>query len=159
MRALVIGGDGFIGKALVSALQQRGHEALATSRRGHAIPFDLARPTELPAADVAYLVASVTGVPPEGTEDAWRVNVDGTIETACNLLRAGVFVLFLSSAAVYTRSDAYARHKTIVEAYLRDKEAAIVRLGNVHPAAIQLVVSMLVDAGEARAAKLIRWPA
>jgi len=56
MRVLVTGGKGFIGRALVSALAERGDEAIVVSRAGGAVGWDAA-PREVERADAVVHLA------------------------------------------------------------------------------------------------------
>lgn len=154
MKILVIGGFGKVGSALVSGLQ--GHEVIATGRnQGHI--YDLRYSTELPDAEVAYIVACSINESVYGAEDMWLANVDGTIKTIQQLERNYVFPVFLSTTAVYHRHDNYAVHKRMVESYLYGKNAAIVRIGDVISDNLPSLVNTLKMVGENRIVGVTVW--
>jgi nucleoside-diphosphate-sugar epimerase len=111
MRCLVTGASGFIGRALISHLQARGHEVAAWPRSGI---FDLANT----AADaflaewVALLrdidvVVHLAGLAHQiknfpSSERYFRINRDGTLQLAAAAHKAGVKrFIFLSSAKIF----------------------------------------------------------
>ncbi|MCW7538561.1 NAD-dependent epimerase/dehydratase family protein [Aquabacterium sp. A7-Y] len=114
MAVLVTGASGFVGRHLVRALVQRGHEVRALTRAPSAesmvpgvkqVPGDVRDRTALAAAMAGVTtVYHVAGVVPGRGSDAemWAGNVDGTREVAQSCARAGVRRLVLvSSVAVY----------------------------------------------------------
>jgi len=109
---LIVGTDGTIGSALGKAMRDRGMEVWATSRRHDvgslrkAIYLDLSEPDRLrlpTAPNCAFLCAARSGfLECEQSRDAtYRVNVVGSVAIATHLLSRGVFVVLLSSSAVY----------------------------------------------------------
>lgn len=107
MKALVVGGDGLIGRALAQALRAAGHSVAPTSRRGSsgALSLDLAGPLPdtLPDCDVACFCAAMTGfaacrAAPELSE---RVNVSAPAVLARSLAARGARVILLSTSAVF----------------------------------------------------------
>lgn len=150
----MIGGFGKVGSALVAGLQS--HEVIATGRnQGHI--YDLRTPTELPKADIAYVVACSIDESKYGAEDMFLANVDGTIKTLQNLERQGTFPIFLSSTAIYHRNDNYAIHKRMVESYLYGRNAAIVRIGAVTSENMQSLILKLQNVGENRIIGVTTW--
>ncbi len=137
MRALVIGGDGTVGRALGAALVRRGDHVFATTRhadRAHAEGrplLDLAEPevSNLPTAEVAFLCAALTryAVCRNQPDFAHRINVDNTVVLARALLDRGARLIFLSTSAVFNgrapqrRADAAT---SPVSEYGRTKAAA-----------------------------------
>lgn len=114
--ALIIGGDGTIGRALGEALRARGWIVTATTTRaqqaGSDRPYlDLARgPADGPGlpkeVSVAFLCAAVTALArceadPAGTQ---QVNVTATIAWARHLASCGAHVLFPSTNLVFDGS-------------------------------------------------------
>lgn len=144
----MIGGDGLIGRALAQALRECGHEVAATSRRGLGVPFDMLKPGPLPSADVGYIVAAIIDAP-ESSDEAWRVNVDGSLAAVETMTKQGTFPVFISSRAVEVRQDAYARAKAHVEAALWGADAAVVRVG-VFKGGISHVLDTLINVGMER---------
>lgn len=105
---LVVGGDGLIGRALT---QRLGGHFVATTRRpakSGRIFLDLndVFALDLPRVSVAYIAAGMGR--PECEADpllARRVNVDGTVALAAYLIERGAYVIFPSSAAVFSEGD------------------------------------------------------
>ncbi len=150
---LVVGGDGRIGRALVSALRAGGTAVLATSRRPETqeVPFDLRDPASLalatpPGACVLLAAATSTAACTADPVGTARVNVDGPIALARRLADLGTFVVFASTDHVFDGSrrdvpeDAarcpvteYGRQKARVEEALESLggQSAILRLGKV----------------------------
>lgn len=120
---LVIGGDGLIGRALGAHLAEAGWRVTSTSRRENRSEaerlLDLRDP-EASRADwsdqlhvpglVIFLSAAATGFAhcnddPAGTR---LINVDNTIRLACEFMKQGAHVIYLSSNAVFDGKTAYA---------------------------------------------------
>ena len=112
MRALIIGGDGAIGRALKDKLESRQDTVFFTTRRpvpvqGNALHLDLAssdaETTRLPQADIAFFCAAITGFAAcrNDRELAERVNFSAPSVLARRLVGAGSRVVFLSSNAVF----------------------------------------------------------
>jgi dTDP-4-dehydrorhamnose reductase len=109
VKALVVGGDGVIGRALSAALKERGDAVLRTTRRaGHSpgsewMALDLGSSLPaLPDCDVAFFCAAITGfaacrASPQMTE---RINVSAPVELADTLVSRGSRVILLSTSAV-----------------------------------------------------------
>ncbi|HRD75606.1 MAG TPA: sugar nucleotide-binding protein [Hyphomicrobiaceae bacterium] len=107
MKALVIGATGSLGPALRDGLRACGSEVIATSRGGGSAltAFDLAATPDswqLPAADVAYLLAGITSIDrcegdPVGTH---LVNVERTLALAERLARSGTHIVCVSTNLV-----------------------------------------------------------
>lgn len=112
MRYLIIGGDSFIGSALVSTLRA---QCLFTTRRygSKGIFFDLSNPNcavfekELSNLDVVIFAAGVTSI--EGCEHNPKLsamtNVIGTFEVLEFFITRGVYCIFLSSTSVFSSSN------------------------------------------------------
>jgi GDP-4-dehydro-6-deoxy-D-mannose reductase len=118
MKALVIGANGFVGRHLVSHLQQRGDEVYGTVV-GAALPelegrcfsldiTDYQRAGDVireVAPEVVYHLAAIAFVPEaeNNFELALRINVGGTsnIVRHCHLINRAIKVIFISSAEVY----------------------------------------------------------
>jgi dTDP-4-dehydrorhamnose reductase len=112
MRALVIGGDGAIGRALKDKLESRQDTVFFTTRRpmpaqGNALHLDLAssdaETTRLPQADITFFCAAITGFAAcrNDRKLAERVNFSAPSALARRLVDAGSRVVFLSSNAVF----------------------------------------------------------
>src|SRR5262245_18408122 len=158
-RALVVGGDGRIARALIPALIRGGYEVIATTRRGAAaqsvagIELDLAEVARagsvtLPACDVAFVCAAMSGYAACRSDEARAraVNVDAPAAIARALRGCGAQLVFLSTNGVFdgekpfrSAADepdgwtAYGRSKAAAEAALRaiDSRAAVLRLARV----------------------------
>lgn len=161
---MVVGADGFIGKALADLAAERGHTVVRTTRRARdymhgdetwppkaEVFCDLLHPpAELPYADVAFLCAAVADYRKcEGNAEAWRANVDGAIAVGKMLMRKGTFLVYLSSvAAEWASHTAYGRGKAMVELALRCMgDPAIVRFERVTPEKLPAVCSGLLAIG------------
>jgi dTDP-4-dehydrorhamnose reductase len=151
--ALVVGGDGRIGRALALALARVGYTVIATSRRGHGHALDLAEvarsgAVDLPACDVAFVCAAVSSYAACRNDErtARAVNVDAPAAIARALRARGAHLVFLSTNAVYDGekpfrraeeqpdgASAYGRSKADAETLLRaiDPGAAVLRLTRV----------------------------
>lgn len=141
--ALVVGGDGLIGRHLAAHLTGTGWQVTATSRRpgSAAAPLDLAKaavsPPRLPRAEAVVLVAAIArladcAAAPRATA---QVNVFGTAAVARAAAAAGAFVLLLSSDKVFDGGRARAMRTWPISPateYGRQKaaaEAAVLALG------------------------------
>lgn len=138
--ALIVGGDSRIGKALYKKLWQRGYRTNATSRRedfaGGPLFLDLRDPGPLPAARVTYLCAAVTGFKPceDDPQEAWHVNVNGTLKVARDQIARGGKIVFLSSSASVShlsKNYGYYKLKAEQELFTLGENAAVVRFGPV----------------------------
>src|SRR5262245_36476635 len=139
-RALVVGGDGRIARALIPALARDGYDVVATSRRPESgLALDLAevaraRSASLPACDVAFVCAAMSSYAAcRGDEAAASaVNAEAPAVIARALRRCGAQIVFLSTNGVFdgerpfrAASDppdgatAYGRSKAAAEAALR----------------------------------------
>jgi GDP-4-dehydro-6-deoxy-D-mannose reductase len=117
MRALVTGATGFVGRYLMAALADAGHDAFACGGPGdaHALPIDLTDLATIRAAldlakpDVVFHLAAATFVPESiaAPMPTYITNVLGTANLAQAVREyareadAPVRVLFTSSAEVY----------------------------------------------------------
>jgi dTDP-4-dehydrorhamnose reductase len=141
--ALIIGGDGQIGKALLAGFQLAKLDVVATTRRWPPygrdlnesyLPFDLRYPTYLPKAKVTYLCTGINGFRQceDDPVEAKRINTTLLCATAYRALDMGSNVVYLSSCAVETHpKTTYAFTKYEVENRLGPKGAACVRVGPV----------------------------
>lgn len=111
-RALVIGGDGRIGSALVDALRLAGARIYATSRRHltsgpDRIRLDLAdaeaSTISLPDVEVAIFCAAISRFADcrENPDLAHRVNVSAPVALAQRLVERGSRVVYVSTNAVF----------------------------------------------------------
>lgn len=116
MRALIVGIDGMIGRALGEALTARGDAVFGTTRRAgtadreHRFQLDLATPdagdASLPAVDMAIFCAAKARYAECRADPALarRVNVENTLALARRLAAGGSRVLLLSTSAVFDGS-------------------------------------------------------
>jgi dTDP-4-dehydrorhamnose reductase len=112
---LIVGSDSFIGSALMSWLQSMGKPVLGTTRRGdisdknHSF-FDLSEDTrkwESPVSvGVAVICAGITKTEAcrQNPEATFQVNVEGVTNLINNLVKRGVFIIYLSSNQVFDGS-------------------------------------------------------
>ncbi len=148
---LVVGGDGLIGRALVTHLRGLGHAVVASSRRRGCgdIALDLGNPASwpvLPPASAALFVAAVArlGDCERGPELAGRINAAAPALLAARLAPAGTYCLLLSSDKVFdgskplrSRTDlpcpvtVYGRQKAAAERAVLDAGGAVLRLSKV----------------------------
>jgi len=108
MRALIVGGDGMVGKALAAKLAEKGWQVFSTSRRGTkgSLPLDLAdlpARLDLPAVDVCFICAAVTRQKDCAADEnaARTVNVAAPARIAESVAAAGGRSILLSSNAVF----------------------------------------------------------
>lgn len=157
MKALVIGGDSLVGRALSEALAKRDHRVTPTTRQGARtgwLTLDLAAqlPSSLPQCDVAFICAAITGFRENRESPALsaRVNATAPVDLARRLTGEGTRVVFLSTSAVldcqaprmhagrpYAPRGAYGRNKAAAEQGLLalGPRAMVLRLTKVlHPA-------------------------
>ena len=119
MKALVTGGTGFVGKYLVEALVQQGHEVRVLARSGsdnadsgNYVEFwqgDVTRPNTLKGLgqniEIVYHLAAVghvSAISKKAYENFYAVNVQGTENLLRALAESGIqkFVHFSSTAAM-----------------------------------------------------------
>ena len=145
MKALVIGG-GFIGTALVPALQSRSFEVESTDR-STCLLSNL--PDRLPRADVVFICAAMSKfIVCEADPLAYRVNVDSPYRIA--LLTKPAKVVFLSSEAVEKALHTnYGMQKALAEQLLLPLGARIARLSKVIPERLNSCCHFLIDLAEA----------
>lgn len=142
MKALVIGGDSFIGVRLADALRANGHEVACTTRRvgRNAVFFDMRYPIGVPRCDVAFICAAMTKfIDCEIDLEAYRVNVDAPINIARQVSDMGGKVVYFSSEAVEgALHTAYGMHKALVEtALVGIGNAIVVRIGKTDEANVE----------------------
>src|SRR4051812_30738414 len=112
MKALVVGADGTIGRALMQALQRQGHEVRGTSRRAICNSRDTSQldleksdlaSIALPQSDVAFFCAAMAKFSDCRADPlrARRINVDAPAILARRLVQQRTHVVLLSSSAVF----------------------------------------------------------
>lgn len=132
--ALVVSGDSKIGAAI--------HQRLAcpaTTRhgaKGFAYYFDLRGAVALPEAKVTYFCFGINGFKKcaADVEEAWNVNVAGTVRAAREQVRCGHRVVLLSSCAAETHPETvYGDFKFLTECRFLDfgDKASVFRFGPV----------------------------
>jgi dTDP-4-dehydrorhamnose reductase len=153
-RALVVGGDGRIARALVPALRRTGYEVVATSRRPESgLVLDLAEvartgSVSLPECDVAFVCAAMSSYAACRNDEAAAraVNAEAPAVIARALRGRGAQISFLSTNGVFDGEQpfraagdppdgttAYGGSKAAAEAALRaiSPDAAVLRLTRV----------------------------
>lgn len=156
LRALVMGGSGEIGQAIVNALEGQGADVIRTSRKldpnnpkvkrlnlEHPERFQMRQPV-----DVAFFCAGMTD-PADCQKQpghSWEVNVKSQIRLIRELYAQGTFIVYFSSHLIFDGSvphvqeDArkkphsrFAEQKVAVEEYLSklDSSYGILRLSDV----------------------------
>lgn len=154
MKALILGGDSLIGKALRDTL---GQDCFYTSRRSEksCIYFNLLDPdftvfqSYLKDLDVVYFTAAVTRLADcqQDSQKSSVVNVENTINAIEYFTSFGIYCVFLSSTEVFSRSSPnccehskthplsiYGKQKNQVEDYIRTsshKHACIIRMNKI----------------------------
>lgn len=107
---LVVGADSLVGGGLVAALERRGHEVFASTRRRDTvgagriyIDFEDESSFRAPAdSDYAYVVAAATSyVRCEKDPLAHRTNTELIPRFIASMLEQGLFVTFISSNSVF----------------------------------------------------------
>jgi nucleoside-diphosphate-sugar epimerase len=160
-RELIIGMDGFIGRALCRHLP----DALKTTRRGQRglepieHHFDLLQPGWVPPADIVYLCAGVNGTLScaQDPQRSYRTNVDGTIFVA-EYCRDHAFLVWISSTTVEWLGEHYGEQKRIAENYLRAlPHVGIVRAGRVLQSNVAELCSLMVEVGRQRRRGIVLW--
>jgi dTDP-4-dehydrorhamnose reductase len=157
--ALIVGGDSFIGEALVRRLRAANWRVSSTTRREPSGPgvirLDLAGELpDLPQADAAVICAARArlndcAADPAGSR---RVNVEGAARVAAALAERGTYPLFLSTDKVFDglvpqrrRDDAtcprteYGRQKADAEPAVRAAGGSVLRLCKVVSPELPLV--------------------
>jgi len=104
--ALIVGGDSFIGAALLERLSRRAESTAVigtTRRRGSSKLYflDLRVPIPVPPARVTYLLAGITKFKQIESDlhAAARVNITGNIAVASYQRRRGGRIVFMSSSS------------------------------------------------------------
>lgn len=173
MRALVIGGDSNLGRALCGALLARGHEVRRTTRRRWGedpswVHCDLRFPSDFehlwtdagPEKQVIYIMAAITGIMRAETDpDAWEVNAEAPLLIAQQARAAGHHVVFISSGTVErAQHTALARQKAYADQAVLMLGGCVVRpLPHVAPSEYDEVAAVLVHVGEQRTKGVVRW--
>lgn len=107
---LVVGGDSLVGGHTVSALQSRGHQVLASTRRPETVDgrrvlldFQNPEPFQLPRqVDYVFIIAAATDYHRCETDPlAQVINEEHIPRLVGDLLRQGAFVTFISTNSVF----------------------------------------------------------
>ncbi len=119
-RILVVGGDGLIGGALMRRLSSNHYEVLGTTRRSHmAVPnlilldlrADVASWHPPENCSTVFLCAAITSQEAclLDTKATSQINVESTFAVAAKMVKAGAFVVFLSTNLVFDGSIAHTK--------------------------------------------------
>jgi dTDP-4-dehydrorhamnose reductase len=169
---LIIGGDSNIGSALLTSLEAEGNKVLSTTCfyenvNDRCFFLDLSADMNswvMPSRSIktAIICAAITSHEQcqLNPEQSWQVNVGGTVALATRLVKAGVFVIFLSSNAVFngekpfakdtnpvTPKTEYGRHKAEAENQLLKlgNKVAVVRFSKVITSVMPLIKNWISD--------------
>lgn len=165
MKSLIVGGDSCIGIALAGVLPGAVRTTRKPSFTLNPIYFDLSTPRTLPAdvlrLDTAFLCAGIKGFKEcERDPLSWRVNVDGILAMGKQLMRAGVFVVYVSTDAVEWSDSAYARQKAHAELGLQAfGDPAIVRCQRFDAATAPRLAAYMIEIAQARKPGIYHWSA
>jgi dTDP-4-dehydrorhamnose reductase len=136
--AIIVGGDGQIGQALLKHLRLKNFEVVSTTRRWPPtegqIPFDLEYQCELPKAGTYFFSTGINGFKPcEDDENrAMLINVSYLLILAKRLYDRGARLVYLSSSAAETHpSTVYGTTKRLAEFKFMELGAAVYRFGPV----------------------------
>ena len=164
---IIIGGDGQIGSYLSDYLRQQKKDVITTTRRpervdANHIYFEMSQSDKsmLKNYSHAYLCAGVSSLVAcdSDPENTFRVNVEGTVELAWQLLQYGCNVIFISSNTVfdgsvknpnenneYLASTEYGRQKAEAERrlLLLGNGVIIVRISKLVSLKLQIFATML----------------
>lgn len=171
MRAIVIGGDGKLGKALCARLLELDHRVVRTTRQllprpalhtgEEIVHLNMLHPVlpESPA-DVVFIMAAIPGfVPASSDPDAWRVNAEAPVLLAAQARSRGIRIVHVSSGAVERAQEtAYGRQKAHADLGVLLLDGCVVRLmPAVAPANYVEVVDLLIDSAVEDRRGLVRW--
>jgi len=120
MRVLVVGGTGFVGRALVPLLLERGHTPLVLSRRTRDLPrgaLHLQGDTTREVSDLRGVEAAIylAGIIREGPQTFRAVHVEGVRNLVEGMQRAGVRRLLHMSALGARRGTGSRYYETKAE--------------------------------------------
>lgn len=158
IKTAVIGASGYVGRRLLAAYREGFPDAVGTSfsaKTPGLIPFDIRRPdvAALRLEEAAHEAVLISSAKPniafceKNRDDAYAVNVTGTLELARRLGRTRLKVIFLSSDYVFdgrtggyddgaptSPSTEYGRQKALVEKELPSlvKDPLILRLSKIY---------------------------
>ena len=115
---LIVGSDSLVGKALTQRFKMSGEGVIGTTRRRDIVDekhlyldlLDNPESWSFPSGvDTAFICAGVTKLEEcrKDPDISRRVNVDGTCKLIKNLIRKGVFVVYLSTNQVFDGSVPY----------------------------------------------------
>lgn len=152
-KALIIGGDGFIGSRLAQKLKMAGYSICATTRRKNKKNkyFDLIKKKPIPDLSnykAVFICAGMTSYDKCEAQKTLsrKINIFGVKKIISRLKETKAFLVYFSSSCVYSgrkkyhhESDKvspkseYSRQKVIIEKYIKRniKDYAIIRIGKV----------------------------
>lgn len=168
--AIVVGGRGLLGTALVSELRRLeelnpSYDVAVTTRTGLGVRSALDLSKEYPrlpceyAGGVVFLVAAITSLgAAESDPVAWRVNADAPAALALEAAKAKMFPIFVSSDAVERFPHmAYSKQKAYAETIVLGCGGAVVRPTRIPRERVGQLVQYLIGLAEGRHAGLHRW--
>lgn len=152
---LIIGANGFIG----AALHKKIPDAATTTREKLNLLFLDIAPVGIVDHDIVYLCAGTNGAKRcEGNQDAFRVNVDATVDLARLCASYHAFMVYIGSMSVEWSDGAYQRQKLAAETILRTmKNVGIVRAGRVLKSNVDELCDFMIEVGRAKEPGLFRW--
>lgn len=183
MKAIVIGGDGGVGKALVEALLDKGYPVTSTTRRSRTSALvqesahhqvvrldllsDIAPFLPIVTKDVTevvwvFLVAAIAGITAceDNAAESWRVNADAPVALARNAFEYKYNVAFISSDAVERAPRLnYSTQKAYVESFVLARGGLVLRPGPMRSDMDRVdFVERLICCAEMDGRGVVRWP-
>lgn len=136
MKVVVTGSEGFIGKALVAALEKRGVDVVGIDRKSGTEAGDYFASADLSDVDVVYHLAAQTSVFNEDDENIIKDNIRAFVKVVLACKQYGTRLIYASSSTAFNvnTTSLYGLSKRFNEEYAMCyyPEATGVRLHNVY---------------------------